>query len=119
MDANEEFLYVVETTGGCISRLRVEENGELRNREVFGPRNLGKGAWPDGIAFDSVGQSLGNDGLLGQAIRRDAAKAISGFCSMRATRRRSMRSNGSSSRAMSPKRFSSPPGREWRPGWRA
>ncbi len=59
MDANEEFLYVVETTGGCISRLRVEANGNLKNREVFGPRNLGKGAWPDGIAFDSAGNLWG------------------------------------------------------------
>jgi sugar lactone lactonase YvrE len=59
LDANEEFLYVVETTGGCISRLRVDANGELKNREVFGPRNLGKGAWPDGIAFDSAGNLWG------------------------------------------------------------
>jgi gluconolactonase len=59
LDAKEEFLYVVETTGGCISRLRVEASGELKNREVFGPRNLGKGAWPDGIAFDSAGNLWG------------------------------------------------------------
>jgi len=59
LDAKEEFLYVVETTGGRISRLRVEANGELKNREVFGPRNLGKGAWPDGIAFDIAGNLWG------------------------------------------------------------
>ena len=59
LDAKEEFLYIVETTGGCISRLRVEASGELKNREVFGPRNLGKGAWPDGIAFDSAGNLWG------------------------------------------------------------
>jgi sugar lactone lactonase YvrE len=59
LDAKEEFLYVVETTGGCISRLRVEVNGELKDREVFGPRNLGKCAWPDGIAFDSIGNLWG------------------------------------------------------------
>ena len=28
-DAREEFLYVVETTGGCISRLRVDDDGAL------------------------------------------------------------------------------------------
>jgi len=39
--------------------LRVEASGELKNREVFGPRNLGKGAWPDGIAFDSAGNLWG------------------------------------------------------------
>jgi sugar lactone lactonase YvrE len=59
MDAREEYLYVAETTGGCISRLRVKDNGDLGEREVFGPSNLGKGAWPDGIAFDSFGNLWG------------------------------------------------------------
>jgi gluconolactonase len=59
MDAKEEYLYVVETTGGCISRLRVTENGELKDREIFGPSKLGAGAWPDGIAFDSYGNLWG------------------------------------------------------------
>ena len=58
-DAREEYLYVVETTGGCISRLRADGNGNLNSREVFGPTTLGKGAWPDGIAFDSVGNLWG------------------------------------------------------------
>ncbi|HEX3857818.1 MAG TPA: SMP-30/gluconolactonase/LRE family protein [Verrucomicrobiae bacterium] len=59
MDAKEEFLYVVETTGGCVSRLRVDAKGNLSNREVFGPSSLGKGAWPDGIAFDTFGNLWG------------------------------------------------------------
>jgi gluconolactonase len=59
MDAREEFMYVVETTGGCVSRLRVGKDGSLSNREVFGPTSLGKGAWPDGIAFDSLGNLWG------------------------------------------------------------
>jgi sugar lactone lactonase YvrE len=59
MDAKEEYMYVVETTGGCISRLRVHEDGSLGEREVFGPSSLGKGAWPDGIAFDSFGNLWG------------------------------------------------------------
>lgn len=58
-DAKEEFLYVVETTGGCISRLRLTEDGNLTDREIFGPSSLGKGAWPDGIAFDSYGNLWG------------------------------------------------------------
>jgi sugar lactone lactonase YvrE len=58
-DATEEFLYVVETTGGRITRLRVDERGNLRDREVFGPSRLGSGAWPDGIAFDSYGNLWG------------------------------------------------------------
>jgi gluconolactonase len=58
-DAREEFLYAVETTGGCISRLRVDKDGNLSHREVFGPSSLGKGAWPDGIAFDAYGNLWG------------------------------------------------------------
>ena len=54
-DAKEEFLYVVETTGGRITRLRIDEHGKAGKREIFGPTTLGKGAWPDGIAFDSYG----------------------------------------------------------------
>jgi gluconolactonase len=56
-DGREEWLYVVETTGGCITRLRMDESGAPREREVFGPRKLG--AWPDGIAFDSFGNLWG------------------------------------------------------------
>jgi sugar lactone lactonase YvrE len=58
-DAKEEWMYVVETTGGCVSRLRVDDQGRLSNREIFGPTRLGKGAWPDGIAFDSYGNLWG------------------------------------------------------------
>jgi gluconolactonase len=58
-DAAEEFLYVVETTGGRITRLRVDTHGDLTAREVFGPSSLGKGAWPDGIAFDAFGNLWG------------------------------------------------------------
>jgi sugar lactone lactonase YvrE len=54
-DATEQYLYVVETTGGCITRLRIDERGNVENREIFGPTSLGRGAWPDGIAFDSAG----------------------------------------------------------------
>ena len=58
-DANEEYLYVVETTGGCITRLRIDDQGNVKGREVFGPSSLGRGAWPDGIAFDSAGNLWG------------------------------------------------------------
>lgn len=53
MDANEEWLYVVETNARRIARFRVQNDGSLTNREVYGPRQL-KG-WPDGFAFDSFG----------------------------------------------------------------
>jgi sugar lactone lactonase YvrE len=58
-DAKEEFLYVVETTGGRILRFRVDSQGDLHGREVFGPESLGPGAYPDGIAFDSYGNLWG------------------------------------------------------------
>jgi sugar lactone lactonase YvrE len=58
-DAREEFLYVVETTGGCITRLRIDDRGRATHREVFGPSRLGPGAWPDGIAFDVFGNLWG------------------------------------------------------------
>jgi gluconolactonase len=58
-DANEEFLYVVETTGGCITRLRIDDRGSVVEREIFGPSRLGTGAWPDGIAFDVYGNLWG------------------------------------------------------------
>ena len=58
-DASEEHLYVVETTGGRITRLRIDEAGNVKRREVFGPSSLGRGAWPDGIAFDSAGNLWG------------------------------------------------------------
>ena len=57
LDANEEWLYVVETTAMKVTRLRVAANGELSNRETFGPEN--HGAFIDGIAFDSFGNLWG------------------------------------------------------------
>jgi sugar lactone lactonase YvrE len=54
LDAREEWLYIVETTGKRVSRMRVTPEAELRDREVFGPEPLGTG-FPDGIAFDAYG----------------------------------------------------------------
>jgi gluconolactonase len=56
LDANEEWLYIVETTGPHITRMRLDESGDavrLTDREVFGPSHLG--GFPDGIAFDAHG----------------------------------------------------------------
>ena len=36
-DADEEWLYVVETAGGRITRLRIDSKGDVRTREIFGP----------------------------------------------------------------------------------
>jgi len=54
LDAREEWLYIVETTGKRVSRMRVGADGGLSDREVYGPRSLGTG-FPDGIAFDAFG----------------------------------------------------------------
>ena len=53
MDASEEWLYIVETTGPHITRMRVGADASLSQREVYGPSNLG--GFPDGIAFDAHG----------------------------------------------------------------
>jgi gluconolactonase len=59
LDAFEEYLYVVETTGQCITRLKVAKDGSLSKREIFGPSQLGNGGYPDGIAFDAHGNIWG------------------------------------------------------------
>jgi len=53
LDAAEEWLYVVETNARRISRLRVNEDGSLHGREIYGPADLG--GTPDGFAFDAYG----------------------------------------------------------------
>lgn len=53
LDAKEEWLYVVESNARHISRLRVQPDGSLRDREIYGPADLG--GVPDGFAFDSFG----------------------------------------------------------------
>jgi gluconolactonase len=55
-DNKEEWLYVVESTGWKISRLRVQEDGRLTDREVYGPSKLD--GFPDGFAFDAFGNLL-------------------------------------------------------------
>lgn len=51
-DANEEWLYVAETTSRNITRFRVD--GEtLKDREIYGPSNIG--GFCDGIALDTYG----------------------------------------------------------------
>lgn len=54
LDAKEEWLYVAETSGKRVSRLRVAADGSLSHREIYGPDGLGTGV-VDGICFDSYG----------------------------------------------------------------
>src|SRR3546814_18526278 len=53
-DAKEEWLYVAETSAKRVTRLRMQADGSLTDREVFGPSSLGTGAI-DGICFDAYG----------------------------------------------------------------
>ena len=53
LDANEEWLYVVESNARRISRLRIQPDGALTHREVYGPSQLE--GFPDGFAFDAFG----------------------------------------------------------------
>jgi gluconolactonase len=46
LDAKEEYLYIVETCGQCVSRMRVQPDGSLTDREVFGPSKLGRYGFP-------------------------------------------------------------------------
>ncbi len=57
LDASEEWLYVAETCGRRVTRLRVLADGSLTDREVFGPAD--HGAFIDGIAFDAHGNLWG------------------------------------------------------------
>ena len=59
LDAKEEYLYIAETTGQRISRMKVGPDGSLSDREVFGPSKLGRYGFPDGIAFDAFGNLWG------------------------------------------------------------
>lgn len=68
LDAAEEWLYVVETTGRRITRLRVQPDGSLCDRETFGPSQ--HPGFIDGIAFDSFGN------LWGTHIMTDRVFAI-------------------------------------------
>lgn len=54
LDEKEEYLYVAETCAKRVSRLKVQPDGSLTNREVYGPSSLGDGLI-DGFAFDAYG----------------------------------------------------------------
>ncbi len=63
LDAKEEYIYIVETCGQCISRMKVAADGGLSDREIFGPSKLSPngydGGFPDGITFDAYGNLWG------------------------------------------------------------
>lgn len=48
-------LYAAETLGCRIVRFPILANGSLGRKEIVGPQSLGRGALPDGISFDAMG----------------------------------------------------------------
>lgn len=49
------YLYAVETLGRRLVRFRIRSDASLGKKEIVGPDILGRGAVPDGFAFDSYG----------------------------------------------------------------
>ena len=90
-DAKEEFLYVVETTGGRITRLRIDEKGEVAQREIFGPGSLGRGA--PSTATATCGERWSTRTSSSSSRRKETFAC----CWTKATRRRSPPSNRRSS----------------------
>jgi len=52
---NGRYLYGVETLGKRVFRFPIGANGDLGQKEIFGPVDLGYGALPDGFTFDQDG----------------------------------------------------------------
>lgn len=52
---NGRYLYGVETLGKRVFRFPIKPNGDLGEKEIFGPKDLGSGAYPDGFTFDEEG----------------------------------------------------------------
>jgi sugar lactone lactonase YvrE len=80
-DAKEEFLYVVETTGGCISRLRIDDRGSVAEREIFGIPTANPCWLYRRLAVTTASRSTAMEtcGALsctpdGQAVRSDACR---------------------------------------------
>lgn len=57
LDAKEEYLYVAQTAGRSVVRFRIQPDGSLTDREIYGPSDHGR--MIDGIAFDSYGNLWG------------------------------------------------------------
>lgn len=62
LDEKEEWMYVVETCGRRVTRLRVQPDGSLTDREIFGPSDTG--GFIDGITFDAYGNLWGTHVMI-------------------------------------------------------
>ena len=71
-------LYAVETLGCRLVRFPIRPDGSLGTKEDAGPASLGRGALPDGIAFDAAGNiwvTIISQNAL-QVIDRDGAVSV-------------------------------------------
>jgi sugar lactone lactonase YvrE len=55
VDPEERHLYVAETMLRRILRFKIQYDGSLSHREIYGPSVLAPLGFPDGIAFDEAG----------------------------------------------------------------
>jgi len=55
LDADGKYLYAVETMGKHMLRFPVHPDGSVGEKEIYGPEDLGVGAYVDGFAFDIEG----------------------------------------------------------------
>ena len=53
LDREGKYLYAVETMSRHMLRFPLKEDGTLGDREIYGPDDLGHGAYIDGFAFDA------------------------------------------------------------------
>ena len=73
-DAKEEWLYVVETTGGCVSRLRVDRQRQALWAGGLRPNESRQGRMARRHCLRQLWQPLGNHGVLRQAVRAYAGR---------------------------------------------
>jgi sugar lactone lactonase YvrE len=55
VSADGHYLYAAETLGCRIVRFPIQPGGSLGPKELVGPESLGRGALPDGITLDAMG----------------------------------------------------------------
>ncbi len=73
LDAAEEWLYVAQTSEQNVVRFRIQDDGSLSDREIYGPEDHGRPI--DGITFDAHGNLWGTyiiaDGIFAITPNRD------------------------------------------------
>ena len=92
-DANEEFLYVVETTGGCITRLRIDERGNAARARGVRPERRWARARGRTASRSTATAISGARWSIPTSCSCSRRKATCASCSTKAIRRRSTRSS--------------------------